>query len=103
MNEVLFNVIIGLIPVVATIITGFLIPLILSKLGTEKLATIVKWVGYAVSAAEMLFPEAKTGEQKKAYVVDFIDKMFNKTKVVITKEQIEILIESVVAEINGKA
>jgi LL-H family phage holin len=103
MNETLFNVIIGLIPVLATIITGFVIPLILSKLGAEKLTTIVKWVGYAVSAAEMIFPEAKSGEAKKAYVIDFIDKMFNKKKVIISKEQITILIESIVAEINGKA
>jgi hypothetical protein len=103
MNEVLFNVIIGLIPVVATIITGFLIPLIVSKLGSEKLATIIKWIGYCVKAAEMIYPEAKSGEAKKAYVIEFINNMFNKKKVVITKEQISILIESVVAEINGKA
>lgn len=101
MNEVLFNVILGLIPVIATVITGLLVPILLSKLGAEKLATIVKWVGYAVSAAEMLFPEAKSGEAKKAYVIEFIDNLFNKKKVVITKEQISVLIESIVAEING--
>jgi len=103
MSETLFNIIIMLIPVLATVITTVVIPLILSKIGAEKLALIIKWVGRGVQAAEMLFPEAKSGEAKKAYVINFIDKMFNKNKVVITKEQIEVLIESVVAEINGKA
>jgi LL-H family phage holin len=100
MNEVFFNVILGLIPVIGVVITGFIIPLILSKLGTEKLATIVKWVAYAVQAAEMLFPEAKSGEAKKQYVIDFIDKLFNQKKIVITKEQISVLIESIVNEMN---
>jgi LL-H family phage holin len=100
MNEVFFNVILGLIPVIGVVITGFIIPLIMSKLGAEKLATVVKWVGYAVSAAEMIFPEVKSGEAKKQYVIDFIDKLFNQKKVVITKEQISVLIESIVNEMN---
>ncbi len=102
MNENLFTIIIMLIPVLATAITTVVIPLILSKISAEKLALIIKWVGRGVQAAEMLFPEAKSGEAKKEYVVNFIDKMFNKRKVVITREQIEVLIESIVAEINGK-
>ena len=100
MNEVLFNIVIAMIPVIGLVITGFIIPLIVSKLGAEKLAVIVKWIGYGVNAAEAIFQEAKSGESKKAYVIEFINKMFNKNKVVITKEQIEILIESVVHEMN---
>jgi hypothetical protein len=102
MDETLFKVLIGLIPVIATIITGFIIPFITAKLGAEKLAVIVKWVGYAVSAAEMIFKAEGMGVDKKAYVVAFIDKMFNSKKVVITKEQIDILIEAAVKELNGK-
>lgn len=103
MNETLFNIIVNCIPILAMIVTGVLIPLIISKLGNEKLTTIILWVGRGIKAAEMLFfPEAKSGEAKKAYVIDFIDNLFNKRKVVITREQIEILIESAVAEMNGK-
>jgi LL-H family phage holin len=100
MNETLFQIIVATIPVIGLIITGFIVPLLLSKLGAEKLALIVKWVGYAVNAAEMIFDTEKSGENKKAYVVDFIDTMFNKNKIVINKEQISVLIESVVAEMN---
>jgi LL-H family phage holin len=100
MNETLFNVLLGLIPVLATIITGFVIPFIISKLGTEKLSTIVKWVGYAVGAAEMIFNAEGMGTDKKQYVINFINKLFNSKKVVITEEQIEVLIEAAVNELN---
>lgn len=101
MNENLLTIILMLIPVLATIITTVVIPLILSKISTEKLALVIKWVGRSVQAAEMLFPKAKSGEAKKEYVINFIDNMFNKRKVVITREQIEVIVESIVAEING--
>lgn len=103
MNENLLTIILAIIPVLTTIITTVVVPLILSKISAEKLALIIKWVGRGVQAAEMLFPEAKSGEAKKEYVINFIDRMFNKRKVIITREQIEVIIESIVAEINGKA
>ena len=56
--------------------------------------------GRAVKAAEKLFPESGTGEQKKEYVINFIDKLFNKKKIVITKEQIEVLLEAAVEELK---
>lgn len=101
MNENLLTIILALIPVLGTVITVVVIPLILSKISAEKLALIVKWVGRAVQAAEMLFPEARSGEAKKEYVINFIDNMFNKRKIVITREQIEIIIESIIAEFDG--
>jgi hypothetical protein len=100
MNENLFNIITLLIPVLATIITGFVVPLIKAKINDEQLATIVKWVTYAVKCAEMIFTAEKQGVEKKAYVIDFINGLFNKKKTVITKEQIEVLIESAVKELN---
>lgn len=48
----------------------------------------------------MLWKETGHGEDKKAYVVDFLTNMFNSKKVVITKEQMDILIESAVQELN---
>lgn len=103
MNETLFTILLACVPVLGIIITTVIVPLILSKISAEKLALIIKWVGRSVQAAEMLFPEAKSGQAKKEYVVNFIYKMFNKRKVIINEEQIVILIESIVAEINGKA
>jgi hypothetical protein len=101
MNQTLFNIILACIPIIGMVITGFIIPLIRTKLDTQKLSLIVKWVSYAVNAAEMIYKDQmKSGTAKKAFVIEFIDKLFNKKKVVITKEQISVLIENIVNEVN---
>jgi hypothetical protein len=101
MSATLLNIIALLIPVIMTVLSGFIIPLIKAKIGQEKLATIVKWVTYAVKGAEMIyFGETGKGLDKKEYVIKFINDLFNKKKTVITKEQIEVLLESAVAELN---
>lgn len=96
MNETLFEIILGLISILGLILTGVLIPLIKEKIGNEKLAKYEYWATTAVQSAEMLFKEKGMGETKKEYVVNFLNEMFNKNKTVITKEQIEVLIEAAV-------
>ena len=100
MNEQLFQIILALIPVLGTVITVYVIPLLKEKIGNEKLAKYEYWTKQAVKCAEMIFKEAGMGADKKAYVVKFLNEMFNKKKVVITEEQLEILIESCVKEMK---
>ena len=100
MNEVLFKIIVLLIPVLGVIITGFVIPFVKAKIDAETLNKIVKWTGYAVKGAEMIYNEAGKGKLKKEYVVNFLTNMFNKKKVVITYEQMDVLIEAAVQELN---
>ena len=94
MNEVLFDIIMALIPVCGLIITGFVIPYLKISIGDKQLLYISQWVKKAVEAAEVLFDAPKSGEEKRQYVIDFIDKMFNSKKVIITKDQIRMLLES---------
>lgn len=94
MNDNLFKVIMALIPVIGVIITGFVIPYIKTKISSSQLEEISKWVTKAVQAAEVLFDTPHSGEEKRNYVIDFIDKMFNSQKEVITKDQIRILLEA---------
>lgn len=96
MNEVLFEIILGLISILGVIITGVVVPYVKEKIGNEKLAKYEEWATLAVQCAEMIFVEKGMGESKKEYVVKFLNDMFNKDKVVITPEQIEVLIESAV-------
>ncbi len=96
MDEKLFEIILGIISLAGLILTGVVIPLIKEKIGNEKLAKYEEWATLAVRSAEMLFPEKGVGATKKKYVVEFLNEMFNKDKVVITEKQIEILIESAV-------
>ena len=100
MDEKLFQIILALIPILGAIITGFVIPFIKEKIGTEKLAKYEYWATFAVKAAEMMWTETGCGENKKQYVVDFLNNMFNSKKVVITEQQIEILVESAVKQMK---
>lgn len=94
MSDNLFKIVMLLIPVFCAIITGFIIPYIKTKITTAQMDEIIKWVGKAVQAAEVLFDTPKSGEEKREYVINFIDNMFNSKKEIITKDQIRILLES---------
>lgn len=100
MDERLFQIILMLIPILGAIITGFIIPFIKEKIGAEKLAKYEYWASLAVKAAEMIWTESGSGKDKKKYVVDFLNEMFNKNKVMITEQQIEILVESAVKQMK---
>lgn len=100
MDEKIFDLILLLIPIVGTILTTYIIPLIKEWIGNEKLAKYEEWTSMAVRAAELLFNESGMGEKKKEYVVEFLTDMFNKKKVVITEQQIEILIEAAVKQMK---
>ena len=100
MDERLFQIILALIPILGAIITGFVVPFIREKIGAEKLAKYEYWARQAVKAAEMLWRESGAGADKKRYVVSFLNEMFNKNKVVITEQQIEILVESAVKQMK---
>ena len=113
MDEKIFQISLASIPVFGAIITGFIIPFIhhtrqsavglpfiKEKIGAEKLAKYEYWTSMAVKCAEMMFKEQGMGEAKKEYVVNFLNEMFNKNKVVITSKQIEILVEAAVKELK---
>ena len=100
MDEKIFQIILASIPVFGAIITGFIIPFIKEKIDAEKLAKYEYWTSMAVKCAEMVFKKQGMGEAKKEYVVNFLNEMFNKNKVVITSEQIEILVEAAVKELK---
>lgn len=101
MNEIVFKIILALIPIIGAILTGFIIPLIKEKIGTEKLTKYEYWVSMAVNAAEKIFTEPNSGIQKKEYVVNFLNDLLNKNKIVITEEQLNVLIEAAVNELNN--
>lgn len=100
MNENLFNLILALIPIIATVLTSVIFPYIKEKTDNEKLVKYQEWAALAVRCAEMIFSEQGMGKAKKEYVVNFLDEMFNKDKVVITDEQLNVLIESAVKSLK---
>ena len=66
----LFN---ALIALVAILISTFLIPWIKANVDEKKQEKMLLWVNIAVDAAEKLYEGAKRGEEKKAYVLTFLE------------------------------
>lgn len=62
----------AVIALVAAIISCVLIPFIRSKLTAAQFDEIQLWVNIAVDAAEQLFQGHNRGEEKKAYVLKFL-------------------------------
>lgn len=100
MDERLLNIIALCFPVIGGIITGFIIPYIKAKVSSQHLDEIIKWVAKAVRAAEILFDAPKSGEEKRDFVIRFIDRTFNTKKTVITEDQIRILLEAACQELK---
>lgn len=100
MDEKLFQVILLIIPVLGAIITYFIVPYIKANVDSVKLAQYKEWAVLSVKTAEMLWKETGHGADKKQYVIDFLNKMFNSRKTVITEEQLNVLIESAVKEMK---
>ena len=99
-DDKVFQIILAVIPVLGTILTVYIIPLIKEKIGNENLAKYEYWVNIAVKAAELIWVETGHGADKKQYVIDFMNKMFNSKKQVITEEQLNALIEAAVKQMK---
>lgn len=100
MSENISNALLGIIPVIGAVITYFLVPWMKANLDSAKLQQYREWASLAVKAAELLWKEAGHGDDKKAYVTGFLDRMFNSKTPVITREQMDILIESAVKQME---
>ena len=96
MDQKIFDLILAIIPVLGVILTSFIIPYFKEMIGNEKLSKYQEWATMGVKAAEMLYSGSGMGTEKKEYVVKFLTEQFNKNKIVITEQQLEILIESAV-------
>lgn len=82
------------IPILSFLVTSFIIPYIKTQISVTQIEEITKWIAKAVQAAEVLFNTPKSGNEKREYVINFIDKMFNSKKKIITQDQIRILLEA---------
>lgn len=89
-------IITAVLTLIISLISAFLIPYIKAKTSDEQFNTIKLWVQVAVQAAEMLYVGSGRGEEKKKYVVDFL----NSKGFTLNTEEIDNLIESAVLELK---
>ena len=100
MSDLFFSILLALIPVCGALLGRFLIPLFRARLSAAQLTQISQWVTKTVQAAEVFFDLPKSGTEKRAYVIRTIEELFNSKKEIITREQIEILLEATWRELN---
>ena len=87
----------ALMTLMAAVITCVLVPFIKSKLTKQQQDKLLELVKIAVSAAEQIFSQAKSGAEKKQYVQDFlVSKGYD-----VSEPEIDTMIEAAVSRING--
>lgn len=94
----LTQVVIAVLTLIFGCISAFLIPYLKSKLTTEQLSKVKFWVNIAVEAAEMIYAGTGRGQEKKEYVLKFL----NSKGFTLNTDEIENLIESAVLELKTK-
>ena len=87
---------VAVLSLMLSLVSAFLIPYIKEKVTAEQFATIKLWVKVAVQAAEMLYAGSGRGEEKKKYVVEFL----NSKGFTLNTEEIDNLIEAAVLELK---
>lgn len=92
----LTQIIVAVLTLVISLITAFLIPYLKTKVSGEQLETIKFWVNIAVEAAEMIYVGTGRGQEKKEYVVQFL----NSKGFTLNVSEIENLIEAAVMELK---
>ena len=92
----LTQIIVAVLSLMLSLVSAFLIPYIKEKVTAEQFATIKLWVKVAVQEAEMLYVGSGRGEEKKKYVVEFL----NSKGFTLNTEEIDNLIEAAVLELK---
>lgn len=82
---------------IAVIITAVVIPYIKSKTTTQQQSQINAWVKIAVAAAEQIYKGSGRGEEKKEYVINWLEER----GFTLDEDEVDALIESAVYELNN--
>ena len=99
MNEIIFEVVKVVVMVAVLVITRYLVPWLKEKIGADKLATAEKWARYAVLKAQQVLWE-QGGQDKKAYVTEFLKEILIAKNIALSDEQLDVLIEAAVKQMK---
>lgn len=92
----LTQVVSAVITLIVALVSAFLIPYLKSKLSAEQLEKVKFWVNIAVEAAEMIYVGTGRGQEKKEYVLNFL----NSKGFTLNMTEIDTLIEAAVLELK---
>ena len=91
------KIVMALLSLIFAFITYFVIPLIRSKTSSETFAQIQFWTTIAVEAAEQIYNQPGMGQEKKAYVIEFLNSRGYK----LDEDALDKLIEAAVLELKN--
>lgn len=92
----LTQVVSAVITLIVALISAFLIPYLKSKLSADKLQKVQFWVNIAVEAAEMIYVGTGRGQEKKEYVLSFL----NSKGFSLNMTEIDNLVEAAVLKLK---
>lgn len=87
----------AVITLVVAVITSILIPYIKSKTTNEEQRTINEWVRIAVTCAEQIYKGQGRGEEKKKYVLNWLENY----GIILDEDAIDAMIESAVYDLTN--
>lgn len=85
---------VAVIGLLGIIITSVIVPLIKQKVTTEQWNNIIAWTSAAVQAAEVIYKGAGRGEEKRQYVMEYVEKLCAEHSIKIDTETIRIALEN---------
>jgi len=89
----------ALLALAAVLITTFVIPYVKSKTSEAQREQIATWTKIAVTAAEQLYSGSGRGEEKKKYVLHFLQSK----GLTVDLDAIDAMIEAAVYELQKEA
>ncbi|MCX4355860.1 MAG: phage holin, LLH family [Oscillospiraceae bacterium] len=87
----------AIIAALAAFITVFLVPWIRTKTTSQQREDLIAWIKIAVSAAEQMYKGDKRGEEKKQFVLDFLES----NGFTVDDESVNAAIEAAVKQLNS--
>jgi len=100
MNQQTIQLLIEFAATIAIVlITRYLIPMIQNSTNKSDMEKATQWAEKAVYAADQIM-KANSGDQRKAYVLEFMQKILDSENIKLSSAQIDILIEAAVKKMN---
>jgi len=87
----------AIIALATALITAFVVPYVKSKTTEVQQATFFEWVQIAVTAAEQIYKGSGRGEEKKEYVLEFLNEKGYK----VNTEAVNVAIEAAVRQLTA--
>ena len=89
----------AIVTLAVTVVTVIVIPWIRSRTTATQRAELAAWVKIAVEAAEQIYNGSGRGEEKKAYVLEWLENH----GITADLDELDAVIEAAVLELNREA